>query len=264
MWKYFEPEEAQWYQWRLHGSHAYLRKNGDEWRMAFFPVEFQELRPESGGPLPCDPPESAPIEFAVAHGVRVALRPRLSELPYLIMSRNIIRILPGADARFNVALPPVIHFELENGPSLGETLPFILSRTWFGDKTGGSLCLSMPTALDPRCRGEKEDRVPSNTWDTETFRSLVHCEINVRNESKTAVNLERFAIFTDQINIYESDGILTTDLVVVNSLADGGLKVSIEENKHRGTGKLVTGSRVGTSELLVRRGVNFLRTITGL
>ncbi len=264
MWKYFEPEEAQWYQWRLHGSHAYLRKNGDEWRMAFFPVEFQELRPESGGPLPCDPPESAPIVFAVAHGTRIALRPRLSELPYLIIARNDIRILPGADARFNVALPPVIHFEMENGPSLGETMPFILSKTWFGDKTGGSLCLSMPTALDPRCRGEKEEKEPVNTWDTENFRSLVHCEINVRNESKVPVNLERVAIFTDLINIYESDGILTTDLVVVNSMADGGLKMSVEEKRQLGARKLVSGSRVGTSELLVRRGVNFLRTITGL
>jgi hypothetical protein len=262
MWNFFEPENSQWYRWRLDGSLVYLRRNGEEWRIAFVPEDFNKLHVDCGGPDKADPPEGTPISFGVSRAKKVALKPRLNALPYLIVSRNVVRILPGAEASFDVALPPMVRLELENGDSLGEAMPYRLSNTWFGDTTAGTLCLSLPTALDPRCHGETDTGICEEGY--ENFNSLVHCEIVVRNESKVPVDLKRLAIYTDLLGIYEKDGRLTTDVVHINSLPDGGLKMTVQGEGKKGWHRLTSRSESGLSELLVRRGVNFLRSMTGL
>ncbi len=262
MWDQFEPEETRWYRWRLDGAAAYLRKNGDEWRTVFAPARFQDLRADAGGPEPAEPPSDAAASFAVAHASSVALRPRMSERPYLVLSRNDVRILSGAEARFDVALPVLFRFELPGGEGVGEAMPYRLSNTWFGDKTGGSLCWSLPIALDPRCRGEAEDERAAAA--PRACRSLVRCEIVVRNDSRTPLELKRLAVYTELLNIYEVAGRLATDTVQVDGLADGGLRMSVGEAPPDAGRRLLTPARVGQREMLVRRGVNFLRAVTGM
>ena len=261
MWDLFTPDETRWYRWRLDGAIAYLRKNGDEWRTAFAPVRFQDLGNDSGGPEPAESSADADASFTVAHGSSVALRPRMSERPYLVVSRNDVLILGGAEARFEGGLPAMFRFELGTGDSLGESLPYHLSSTWFGDKTSGVLCWSLPTALDPRCCGETLDESHDATEDC---RSVVRCEIVVRNDSKTPLELKRLAVYTDLLNIYEAGGRLETDTVRVDGLADGGLHMRVEDSPAAMGRKLLTPARVGQRELFVRRGVNFLRSVTGM
>ena len=188
MWDFFEPKDRLWYRWMLDGAEAFLRKNGDEWRIAFRSVPFEALSDHSGGPEAVEAPEDCAVSFVVGRGKRVALRPHLSEMPYLIVARDDVRILPGSESRFQVALPPVVRFETEGGDVLAESMPFTLSNTWFGDKSGGTLCISMPTALDPRCRGEIEESDGCGSTDSlhgslDRSGALVHCEIVVRNDS---------------------------------------------------------------------------------
>jgi hypothetical protein len=66
------------------------------------------------------------------------------------------------------------------------------------------------------------------------------------------------------LGIYEKDGRLTTDVVHINSLPDGGLKMTVQGEGKKGWHRLTSRSESGLSELLVRRGVNFLRSMTGL
>ena len=262
MWNYFEPEASRWYRWRLDGASAWLRKNGDEWRTLFAPARFQDLKEGSGGPESGEPEDGAAASFAVSHHRKVALRPHFSERPYLIVAQNEIRIHCGDQARFDLSLPVLLRFEPENGANLGEAMPFILSNTWFGDKTGGALCWSLPTTLDPRCRGETEDLTAAAP--ASAFRSLVRCEIVVRNDSKAPIDLKRLAVYTELLNIYEADGFLVTDPVRVNGLDDGGLRMSVASASFTDGRKLLTPARVGQGEMLVRRGVNFLRAVTGM
>lgn len=275
MWDFFEPQDRQWYRWALAGAEAYVRKNGDEWRIAFQSIPYERIQAASVGPEAVAAPDLPSVAFVVGRGRKLALRPRLSEMPYLIVARDDVRILPGAEARFQVALPPLVRFELEDGQILGEAMPFILSNTWFGDKSGGTLCLSMPTALDPRCRGEVEDTADSAPsaacggadafqGDLERNRALIHCEIVVRNGSKAVVDLKRLAIYTDLLSLYLHEDMIHSDTVLVDSLADGGLRMGIDEGVHRGQVKLEDGNKGGLSELLIRRGVNFLKTVTGM
>ncbi|WP_304225055.1 hypothetical protein [Gracilinema caldarium] len=271
MWDYFAPQEITWYEWRLDGGRAFLRKNGEEWRLAFLSGSFLDLNPDAGGPEPVEHPGQSPVSFAVSRGEKVALRPYYANRPYLITVRNEIKLLPGAEARFSVALPPLLRFELEDGTVLAEKQHFNLSPTWFGDKTSGDLCLSLPLMLDPQCKGEvptKEGSDGNTGIDIKSAasacKSLIHCDIIVRNVSKNELDLKRFAIYTDLMNIYEQDGFLTGDTVLIDTTADGGLRMSVDSGAHRNRKKVHTGNRSGLSELLVRRGMNFLKSITGM
>ncbi|GAB1482378.1 hypothetical protein MASR2M78_11930 [Treponema sp.] len=264
MWDYFKPEESKWYRWNLDGAEIYLRKNGDEWRTLCVPARFQDLKGDSSGPLLGDIPEGATVSFAVANGTLVALKPVFGELPYLITARNDVRIMSGEEACFDVVFPVSVRIELGNGENLGEFMPFSLSNTWFGDKTSGSLCWSIPTALDPRCKGEIEQPLESPV----SHRSLLSCEIIVHNDSKVPLDLKRLAIYTDMLNIYEENGALVTDTVHVDGLGDGSLRMRITDStpssKKTSERKLLSAARLGQREFLVRRGVNFLRSVTGL
>lgn len=263
MWDWFEPEERRWYRWRLDGAAAYVRKNGDEWQTVFAPARFQDLKADSGGPEVAEPPADLQSSFSVATGTSIALRPRMGQRPYLVVSRNDIRILSGAEARFDVAFPVLFRFELSGGEGIGEAMPYLLSNTWFGDKTSGSLCWSLPTVLDPRCRGEVEEATKGRpSW--YDCHSLVRCEIVVRNDSKTPIDFKRLAVYTELLNIYEESGLLVTDPVMVDGLADGGLRMSVAESPLKAGRNLLAAARVGQREMLVRRGVKFLRTVAGM
>lgn len=269
MWDFFSPEPLQWYRWRLDGAEAWLRKNGEEWRLALCSVGFRDIEADSGGPEKASPHSDLEVSFGVGLGSRVALRPRLSEIPYLIMVRNHVRLLPGSEASFSIALPPLLRFELEGGKVLLEGQPFKVSQTWFGDKTAGNLCLSLPMSLDPQCAGEQQDAAantpagstPSTRYTT--CRSLVQCRLVVRNASKEPVDLDRFAIFTDMINIYLQGDRLVTDTVTIIATQDGSLQTRIEKSP-ASLPILQPAARSGTSEFLLKRGVSFLKSIAGL
>ncbi|MFQ3547418.1 MAG: hypothetical protein SNJ56_03700 [Termitinemataceae bacterium] len=265
MWDYFEPKELQWYEWRLDGGRLLLHKNGEEWRIVVNPTAFIDVQPDSGGPVPTAAPDEVPVAFTVGKGKRVALRPHFGEYPYLITARNDVRILSGAEAQFAVALPPRFSLELEDGTMLMETSLFTLSSTWFGDKASGTLCLSIPLLLDPTCNEEKNPTSEVGQYHyLEECRSLIHCDIVVRNTSKLPLDLKRIAIYTDLLNIYEKNGYLYADTVLVDTTADGSLRMSVQEQHTRGRKRLHTGNKAGLNELLVRRGVKFLKAITGM
>jgi hypothetical protein len=266
MWNFFEPNNSQWYYWKLDGASLWMYKNGEEWRFALKPLPFKHLQSDAGGPYPASPPVGIPVSLAVSAGKRAALRPHPSPLPYLISARNEVTILPGSEAWFTIALPPVLKLELDTGHVLFEGQPFTTSTTWFGDKTSGSLCLSLPIELDPECKNERSspDNAEHRAAQYLACKSLIHCKIVVKNKSKEPLDVERLAIFTDLMNLYEERGTLVSDTVVITGTADGALQTNIEDAGSRGLQKIHSAAKTGLNEVLIRRGVSFLRSITGL
>ncbi|MFA6386130.1 MAG: hypothetical protein WCW29_05310, partial [Candidatus Paceibacterota bacterium] len=244
MWNYFEPKDTRWYRWELDGASVWLRKNGEEWKFAVEAIPFKSLDPGSSGPTESEETPNLPFTFAVSAGKRVGLRPSLSAVPYLVSARNEVKIMPGSEAWFAIALPPVLRFEMEGGMILHQASPFTVSNTWFGDKTAGNLCLSLPIELDPYCNGEKsfdrelrgEGNAGANGRAGDASgeasskylrcRSLIQCRLVVRNRSKEAVDLSRMAVFTDLMNLYEKGQGLVSDTVVITATADGSLQNS--------------------------------------
>jgi hypothetical protein len=178
--------------------------------------------------------------------------------PYLISARNPVRILGDTEIRFDVDLPVPFSFETENGLTLCALEPYILSNTWFGDTTGGILCFSLRTALLPQCRDEMPDPAECPV----RRKSLVRCPILVKNGAKAPFDLKQVAVYTDLLGIYDTPDGLATDTVVVEGLSDGTLKMNVRPLA--GDFPRLAAAHRDQSELLIRRGVNFLRSIAGV
>jgi hypothetical protein len=283
MWNFFEPKDAQWYRWKLDGASLWMYKEGEEWRFALNSLPFKHLQSDSDGPEPVEPLEGVSVSIAVAGGKKAALHPHPSPIPYLVSARNDVKIHPGTEAWFTIALPPVLRVELESGYVLYEGSPFTTPSTWFGDKTSGNLCLSLPIELDPASKngqgaadgadGTAKAASPASLSMQESMRraaqylackSLIHCRIIVKNRSKEPLDVKRLAIFTDLMNVYEKEDTLVSDTVVITGTADGSLQTNIEDMDFKGLHKIHTASKTGLNELLIRRGVSFLRSIAGL
>lgn len=267
MWDYFEPLDNQWYRWDLNGASAFLHKTGGEWQISFNQIKFQDLKDSFGGPFFAATPGDSLVSYAIGKGKKIALRPYLSARPYLVTVQDDVRILPGAETRFKVVLPPLLRFEFPSLEYLGEKMPLILSGSWFGDTMSGVLCHSLPSLLVPGTDGntfsarDVRGAVLENATDS---RVMVHCDLLVSNTSKTVMDLKRVAIYTDLLNVYEKEDALVTEDVIIDSLNDGSLKMSVNRGHRKGLKKLSSSLNGGISEVLIRRGVEFLRNITSI
>jgi hypothetical protein len=260
MWDYFEPKDNQWYRWDINGASAFLQKKEDSWQVIINQIRFKDLQERFGGPFLAEKPESkdSAFSFVIGKAKKAALRPYLSGLPYLVTVKDDTRLLPGAETRFDVMLPPLLRFELSpHEAPLTEQMPFLLSHTWFGDSMEGILCQSLPPLLLPL---SNETKIPAAN---EHMQSLIHCELLVRNTSKAAIDVKQAAIYTELLNVYEKDGELETDEVILDSLSDGNLKMSIHHGQKKGWKKL-SSNNSGMSEVFIRRGANFLKSMTSI
>ncbi|HNX73374.1 MAG TPA: hypothetical protein PK759_04780 [Spirochaetales bacterium] len=273
MWNYFEPEERTWYSWSLDGAHLWMRKNGEEWRFKLESIPFKRIINDAHGPDNADPPGPDSVSIAVAAGKKVGLCPHPSSIPYIVSARNDVSILPGAEAWFTIALPPVLRFQLESGTILFEASPFVTPTTWFGDKISGSLCLSLPIELEPETSETKLDIAKSDSSLPKSqprsalylsCHSLIQCRIVVRNKSKEALDVKRLAIFTNLMNIYKVDETLISDTVVITAGTDGSLKTNMNNAGYENLEKIHVASKSAINEVLIMRGVSFLRNIAGI
>ncbi len=270
MWDFFEPKNNEWYRWDLNGASAFLQKVGDTWHLLFSQIPFEDLTDGFGGPYAVEAPETEDkaISFVIGNGKKAALRPYLSGMPYLVTVKDGVRIMPGAETRFDVKLPPLIRFETApHEQPLAEIIPFVLSRTWFGDTMSGIFCHSLPSFLVPRCDGNSIcllDAENSAVGVNTNVQSLIRCELLIRNTSKTAMNLKQTAIYTDMLNVYEKDGKLETDEVILDSFGDDNLKMSISHEQKKGCKKLSSSINGGKSEVFIRHGVEFLKVVNSV
>ncbi|TXT50872.1 MAG: hypothetical protein FD137_179 [Spirochaetes bacterium] len=215
-------------------------------------------------------PPDLPTAFTVSGGKTIALRPSLSDIPYLVSARNEVKIMPSSEAWFAIALPPVLKFMTESQAPLHSFHPFTVSKTWFGDKTAGNLCLSLPIELDPSCNREQnfnqemDEAIKAKSSKYLNCRSLIQCKLVVRNRSKEPIETKRLAIFTDLLSLYEKGTSLVSDTVVIVATQDGTLQNNIDSAPYRGLPKIHSAPNAGLSEVLVKRGVSFLRSIAGI
>jgi hypothetical protein len=251
MWKSFEPEEARWYFWNLNGAAAYLRREGDLWRVAVNSVSFQEISPLAGGPEPGLPPEKFPEYFAAAACRRVSLRPSFYEKPYCINFQDKIRLLPEAETRLKLALPPVLRLELAGGLELIRFTPFLFSETWSGnDSVSGFLCLSLPV------------RAFSSAFTGGA--SFIQGELIFRNHTKNILDMDRLVLSANSLNIYEKEGRLRCETVIVDTNGGGELRITPQPGVPEGYGTITVGQKNGMGDTLIRRSTDLIKNITGI
>lgn len=230
MWNYFEPRDGCWYHWDLNGAACGFSRNGDEWRAAVTPCMLRDLRPGIRGPEPAPPPPAS--YFIVAAGREVILRPYFYEKPYYIQFLPKIRLLPEAETRLDLALPPVLRLELAGELELLQFAPFLLSETWAGDDTmSGSLCISLP--------------VPSPVSSFKGVSSFIYGELIFRNHTKATLDIDHLVLSANSLNIYEKEGRLLCESIIVDTNGGGELKVNPRPGIPEGYRTLTTAKKTG-------------------
>ncbi|MDR2186273.1 MAG: hypothetical protein LBO80_11510 [Treponema sp.] len=254
MWRSFEPEPGKWYRWDLHGAAAWLKKEtrpgGFLWHTAFETVSLEKAwtaAANRGGPRKEEAPEGLSCTVSCGGGPAVRLRPCPGTKPCLAILGDKVNLLPGAEARFTLYLPPAFRFETGDD-CLDSVLPFIHSEAWFGDAMLGLLCLYLPPPLVFPAPGPPGPA------------AFIRCDLSVRNRSKTAADISRQLIYTESLGIYEAEGGLCSGMIAVEILPGGDLKITAAppEGKHARIGPV---PRNGVGDILIRRGTDFIKDI---
>jgi hypothetical protein len=253
MWKSFDPEPGTWYRWDLHGAAAWLKKDrspgGFLWHTAFqaAPLGKVPAAPDCGGPRKGDPPEGLSCTVNYGGGPAVRLRPCSGSKPCLVKLGDRLNLLPGAEARFTLYLPPLFCFETGD-LCLDSALPYIHNETWFGDAMLGILCLSLPP---PLVFSGPEPAGPA---------AFIRCVLFLKNRSRTAADIGRQLIYTGPLSVYGTERGLCSDQVIVEILSGGDLKMSTVPPGEEHT-TISPGSRNGVGDILIRRGTDFIKDI---
>ncbi|MDR2418909.1 MAG: hypothetical protein LBD79_07620 [Treponema sp.] len=249
MWNIFKPDEGRWYQWKLCGAEAYLRKTGIEWQSSFKVLPFYKLEGICGLFNGEAPSSELAVSSAWGVGERISLRPYLP-MPYFVTLRKPVRLLTGHEARFTVDLPPLFKIECCPDIALTEFMPYTLSKTWFGENTSeGSLYLSLPNALRPWA-----------TEDDERPASLARCAITVRNTAKNAFDLRYLAIYPRPLSIYAHYGSLLTDELEFE-YTGSDFKMNVKQPGGKPS-LLTAGVKTDPGDELLRRSMDIIHHIT--
>jgi hypothetical protein len=249
MWNIFKPDEGSWYQWKLCGAEAYLRKTGNEWQNSFKALPLYKAAGACGLFNGQAPAEELALASTWGVGEWVSLRPFLP-MPYCVTPQKPARLFTGHEARFFVDLPPLLKIECGSEIALAEFMPYTVSKTWFGENTGeGSLYLSLPHALISW--GDGNDEHPA---------TLARCPITVRNTAKSVFNLAYLVVYTKPLSIYVQHGCLLTDQL---ELEYTGNDFKMNVKQPNGSPMLLTpGIKAEPSDELFRRSMDIIHHIT--
>ncbi|MDR3115895.1 MAG: hypothetical protein LBU25_10300 [Treponema sp.] len=251
----FEPQEGRWYCWNVNGAVGYLKKEGTRWQTAVQVLPFKDMTDDFYGPREEVPPEGLPRSVMVGPGTALTLRPVLSEKPYLVPVQERLCLVPATEAHFTVLFPPALAFETEDNQRIAAFTPFTCSEAWFGDDTAsGALCVSLP----PRCLTRHPEEASSAP------PSLIRCPLVIRNRSKTPLELDRLAIYTEPLSIYEHKGSLWSDTVALDATVGGNIEMNVLPEIPEAYRKIREAPRNDTGDFLIRQGADFIKNITSL
>jgi len=253
-WDNFEPRDGVWYGWKLNGAFLYLSRVDDDWFWATQPKTRAELNDDFGGPYEGMAPEGLAINRAVCPRQTVGLRPTTLQRPFVVTAVHPIRLLKGYQIHFVLDLPIALQWTLESGDVLARPNTILLSKTWFGDTTAGTPCFAWPESLRPQ---DAQNEHPITG-------SLLRCRVVVSNQSKSAIELKTIAVHTELLGIWHMNGGLRTDIIELEGLGDESLKMTVRTDPSIRDGRQLFEAPMGSTEYMVKRGVSFLRTITGI
>jgi hypothetical protein len=208
-WGEFEIEVGDCRYWRIGPLGFWLRRQSREWQLAQEDGDGGEVVVASAGRAPSDTAKwTRWATDDVVPPVRV--RPIPPDRPIVVRPAQPFRILPRGTARIFVSLPVTVRVELmrPDGPQLLIDLPTVrLSNTWFGSLFEGRLCYWLSTTARRDNAGQPLGPHEANA------------PMAFTNASPAELPLEKVALETAHLGIYETPRMLWTSEVRVTSAA---------------------------------------------
>ncbi len=195
-WREFASEGPETEEVRLGPLRVFLRREGEDWLVAWDRTEMPEemISPPDGfykGPAPEGVGWRRLGGRKELAGLRLA--PVLPARPVVVRPEKPFQVLPGERVQFYAGVPLGLSLRTAGGGLLWEEPVIRLSNTWFGTPMEGELCYAMRT----RMRRERE-------WEGfPPWRAV--CPVRVRNLTKETIPFERLCIRAPHLSLYEEE-----------------------------------------------------------
>jgi hypothetical protein len=207
-------------------------------------------------------------------GETLCFKPFLPETAFAAFLPQKFCLAPDMEAVFKIALPPVLQMEI--GRVARTDIPIFPQKLSFegADTINGELCTVLPYAPELLHAGTIEnDREGASLASAETGGGggaggagpslLVFSEAVIRNRSKQIYTFDRFTIYPETLNIFEKDGRLIGDLVIMDYVETGALRVQTVSAAPAGY-QLLTAGQSSSVGARIRQSAGFFKDITSM
>jgi hypothetical protein len=250
MWQLFNVNDKKEFDWNIGNVHARISRNAAYWQVSF------------SGPLSQD----ARYDVICA-GETICFKPFLPETPFAVFLSQKFYLAPDMEAGFKIALPPMIQMEI--GRCTKTNIQIFPSKLSFEglDTINGEFCTVLPDAPKLLYAGAIEDnRAGASLAEAETAGPdvLVFSEAIIRNRSKQVYAFDRIMIYPETIDIFEKNGSLIADLVIIDYVETGVLRLQTPAATPDGYQLLTSGQKSGVGTRIIRQGAGFFKDITSM
>jgi len=186
---------------------------------------------------------------------KITVSPSVPDMPVIVHSADEILIPQKQSAVFYVEIPLVLRFKIQSNPDifLHDIPSEQLSKTWYGDISGGILSYSLNTVF----LTEVPEKIPP---------SSAVSRIVVSNKSKYPFSFTRIAVYVQNFNIYEgSNKMLWTDNSDISYLNNDELKILIEKKPAEAEKIVYQNPNYIQNKNLISKGLTvMLQSVTGV
>lgn len=136
----------------------------------------------------------------------ISILPAMPDRPVVVRPDVPVKIPEGKEALFFVSIPIWVKIIVNNAEetTLCKEPSSMLSNIWFGDPMSGELCYSLRTAARRQ------------VIDTNPKPHSAVCPVRIRNTTNSQLDVDRFCIHVDYLNIYRGAERLWTNEVCIN------------------------------------------------
>jgi hypothetical protein len=170
-----------------------------------------------------------------------------------------LKIFPCLKLALDLSLPPHLNLIAEKNKSNPDIIlnfiPFELKETWYGKNTmEGFFCSLLPVNARDKAVGEIVEA-------DNTAGLAVHCRLQIRNQTKTVLELDKIPFYSAGLAIYEKNGILISDSPVIDAL-ENDFRMAAVSAKSESHSLLVHGKK--QEPWRIHQGTQIIKNIAGL
>jgi hypothetical protein len=203
----------------------------------------------------------------ISPGNTVCFKPVLPVRPFLGVLAEKFFLAPEAEVCFKLVLVPDLQMEI--GRHAKTAIQAVPLKSFFEgpDTINGELCSLLPGAPEMLYTGSIEDnRAGASLAEAEKAGpSLsVFTEAIIRNRSKQVYEFERIVIYPETIDIFEKNGALVGDLVIIDYLESGEFRLQTPPVVPKGYTIITPGIRDGMNARFFRHGAGLFKDLTSM
>lgn len=242
-------------EWQMDGVGVKVFFDGSLWYVWSQALPLHARTYHSKGPAPCDCTGLIPEARIRAPFGPIALRPHSLDRPLLIKLNHDFVIKPGEELVRYLSIPVSFHLLLEKNQILTPVNTVTLTKTWFGDTSEGLPCFLVPV---DSADFSDQDSLPL------ARHSLALVKIHVRNFGRNELQLKRFILNPKHLALWEIERGLRTDDVFLTAQNDQNLTTVSKKPRDQILGECICPAEIVESTLVWKRGVDFLKILTGI